>query len=270
MSPAPKQYYSQESYKEALKSLQGVIVAVIYSLARHPSDTKHLILRNTLARCSMSLKAIFALWDISDFQDAWTLHRTLLERLFHITDLNAQNAHEIFDDWSFLEQYKAQNRVKSDPIFKHEATEPFYKLSQKQLERAKKLSASPPLWKRPKAEDVAKSIELGFLYRYGYDFASMHVHPMASDGEQDFFTITRLEPSPRFPDQVSVLSNSILAATLILQAVLNQSSFKWRKVLWDYIDGLREFLGSGTDSYNDLFVRVMLVGKEQGLCEPIA
>lgn len=270
MSPTPKQYYSQESYKEALKSLQGVIVAVIYSLAIHPSDSKHLILRNTLARGSMSLNAIFALWDMSDFQDAWTLHRTLLERLFHITDLNAKNAYDTFDDWSFLEQYKAQNRVKSDPLFQHEATEPFYKLTKEQMERAKQLSATPPLWRRPKAEDVAKSIELGFLYRYGYDFASMHVHPMANDGEQDFFTITKFKPSPYFPDQISVLSNSILAATLILQEVLNQSSFKWRRLLWDYIDGIREFLGSGTASYKDLFVRVMLVGKEQGLCEPIA
>lgn len=270
MSHASKQYYSEESYKEALDSFQEVIVAVIYSLASYPTDTKHLILRNTLARCSMSLKAIFRLWEISDFQDAWTLHRTLLERLFHLNDLHTKDAYEIFEDWSFLEQYKAQNRVKCDPLFKHEATEPFYKLSSTQLERAKKLSASPPMWKRPKAEDVAKSLELGFLYRYGYDFASMHVHPMANDGEQDFFTITKLQPSPNFPDQKSVLSNSLLAGSLILQEVLNQSSFKWRRILWDYIDGLRNFLGSGTNEYMELFVKVMLVGKEKGLCEPNA
>ncbi len=270
MNQTPKQYYGYENYRDALESLQGVIGAVIYSLALYPSDTKHFILRNTLARCSMSLKAIFALWDISDFQDAWTLHRALLERLFHIIDLDEKEDHENFDDWSFLEQYKAQNRVKSDPLFKHEATSPIYDLSNEKLQRAKRLAASPPAWRRPKAEEVAKSIDLGFLYRYGYDYASMHVHPMATDGEQDFFTITKLEPSPNFPDQISVLSNSLLVATLILQEVLSQSSFKWRSPLWDFIDGVREFLGSGAETYKDLCIRVFVIQKEVGLCEPTA
>jgi len=248
-------------------TLQGAIVAVIYEFAMRPCDTKHLILRNTLSRSSMSLKAIFALWNISDFQGGWTIHRTLLERLFHIIDLDANDSYKDFEEWSFYEQYKAQNRVKSDPNFKHEATKPFYKLSPEKSDRAKKLSKSPPKWRRAKAEDVAKSVELSFLYRFGYDFASMHVHPMANDGEQDFFTVTRLEAPALFPDQMSLLSNTLLAATLILQEVLNQSAYKWRRILWDYIDGVRHFLGTGDDSYKDLFTRLLLVGKDQGLCD---
>lgn len=87
--------------------------------------------------------------------------------------------------------------------------------------RIKSLSKNPPKWRRPKAGDVAMSMNLSFLYKYGYDFASTYVHPMANDGDQDFYTLTKLKPTPPFPDQISVLSNSILVGSLILQEALN-------------------------------------------------
>ena len=40
-------------------------------------------------------------------------------------------------------------------------------------------------------------MDLTILYRYGYDFASRYADPMANDGQQDFYTITHLEPNPQ-------------------------------------------------------------------------
>jgi hypothetical protein len=37
------------------------------------------------------------------------------------------------------------------------------------------------------------------LYQFGYDFASRLVHPMATDGHEDFYRITKLDPAPDFP-----------------------------------------------------------------------
>ncbi|MEC9358446.1 MAG: hypothetical protein VX836_11330 [Pseudomonadota bacterium] len=57
---------------------------------------------------------------------------------------------------------------------------------------------------------------------------------------------------------------------LVLQEVLNQSQFRWRRVLWDYIDALKQFLNDGGKSHENLFLRTLLLSKEQALCEPIA
>jgi len=85
-------------------------------------------------------------------------------------------------------------------------------------------------------------MDLSFLYKYGFDFASQHVHPMANDGQEDFFNITHLEPKPNFPNPTMVLSNSILAASLISQEALNASTLSWRRVVYDAVDGIRNFL----------------------------
>jgi len=263
----PKQYLAYNEYLNTADSLYAVSGMILFSFAKYKCDTKNVIIRNFIARAAMMLKAIFRLWEISDYQDAWIIHRTLLDRLFHLQDLGEKDEFHEFDDWSFFEQYKAQNKVKSDHKFKHEAVGWVYDLTEEQKLRIKSLSENPPKWKRPKAESVAKSMDLDFLYKYGYDFASTHVHPMANDGQQDFFTITKLEPAPRFPDRRSVLSNSILASSLFLQQALNLSSFKWRRILWDYLEQIRYFLDKGNDSYKVTFLKLANMFPNTELCE---
>lgn len=107
-----------------------------------------------------------------------------------------------------------------------------------------------------------------FLYKYGYDYASMHVHPMANDGQQDFYSITKLEPAPRFPPNITVLSNSILASSMILQDAMNHSSFKWRKLIWTYLEQVRELLDTGNLTYQQSFFELGRVLQTEALCEP--
>lgn len=95
-----------------------------------------------------------------------------------------------------------------------------------------------------------------FLYRFGYDFASMHVHPMANDGEQDFYTTTKLEPAPDFPDQRAILSNTLLVASIVVQHGLNASILAWRAVVCDFLDDFKRFLDTGADDYKVSFLKL--------------
>lgn len=264
----PEHYLPVESYAEALEAFHAISGILLFEFARQERGNRDVIIRHFIARADMMVRAVFRLWDLQDYQDCWILHRCLLDRLFHLSHLQEHDQFEVFEAWSFLEQYNALNRVRSDPEFSGVRESKMFALTLEQKERAKILSKNPPVWQRPKAEDVAKQLNMRFLYRFGYDFSSTHVHPMANDGQQDFFTITKLEPAPEFPDQRSVLSNTLLVGTMIVQQGLKASTLSWRALAYDFLDDLRRFLGTGADDYQLSFVKL---GKlfEQGvrLCE---
>lgn len=269
MQRDPMKYREVDDYRRAIETLYVACGMILLSFAKYECETKEIIIRNFLARTAMALKGIVALWDISNYQDAWVIYRALLDRMFHLRSIGEKGEFSEFDDWSFYEQFKAQNKVKSDPEFKHEATGWVYELTDAQKTRANSLSTNKPTWKRPKAESVAKNMGMLFLYHYGYDYASTHVHPMANDGQQDFHTITKIDPSLPFPSNITVLSNSILAATMILQDAMNFSRFRWRKEVWDLLDQVRSSLRSNDDSYVTTFLKIAEYFKDQKLCEPI-
>jgi hypothetical protein len=263
-----KKYRSIEEYQLAVDGFHGFCGLLLFAFAKYSLSTKDLIIRNFIARTDVMVRAVMSLWHISDFQDCWILNRCLLDRLFHLAYLGERNEFDIFDDWSFFEQYKAQNRVRSDPDFRGAVKSQMFTPSSLEKKRYGKLLQSPPKWKRPKAEDIAKKMKLGFLYKYGYDFGSTHVHPMANDGQQDFFTITRLKPEPEFPDQRSVLSNSILVGCMIVQKGLNLSSFGWQPVAFDFLDHLLEHLEDGSGKYGITLSKISQIAQQVGLCGP--
>lgn len=261
-------YLPVESYVEALGAFQAVSGILLFEFARQERGDRDVIIRNFIARADMMVRAVFRLWDLQDYQDCWILHRCLLDRLFHLSDLQEQDQFEVFEAWSFLEQYNALNRLRSDPEFSGARESKIFGLTPEQQKRMKILSKTPPVWQRPKPEEVAKRLNMRFLYRFGYDFSSKHVHPMANDGQQDFFTITKLEPAPEFPDQRSVLSNTLLVGTMIVQQGLNASTLSWRALVHDFLDDLRRFLDTGADDYKLSFVKLgRLVEQEVQLCK---
>ena len=69
--------------------------------------------------------------------------------------------------------------MRSDPELKDVVDADFFAETEDKKRRARELSAENPQWKRPFADDVAKAMDLRFLYKYGYDYGSMFVHPMA-------------------------------------------------------------------------------------------
>jgi hypothetical protein len=125
------------------------------------------ILRNFVARAAVMVRAIVRLWEIKDYHDCWILHRSLLDRLFHLYALHDRNEFETFEAWSFKKQYDAITRLKSDSDAKDVSESVVSSPTVKQKERLQELSKSPPVWHRPKAEDVARAMGLSFLVRPG-------------------------------------------------------------------------------------------------------
>jgi hypothetical protein len=235
-----------QQYREAAEALHVLAGMLLLEFARH-ADTevrRNQIARNFIARADTMVRGIITLWEMGDRADCWILHRALLDRLFHLYDLNQKHQFDVFDDWSFKTLYEAASRLRSDPAMEDNLEGLVEDLTPDRKARYHKLVKSPPGWRRPKAKDVAGAMGLAMLYRYGYDYASRHVHPMANDGQEDFFNITGLQPRPDFGEEASVvvLSNSVLIASLILQEALNASVLDWRAVVYDAVEGVRKFL----------------------------
>jgi len=262
-------YLPVETYREGLSAFHAISGFLLFEFARENTKNKDIIIRNFIARSDMMTRAVFSLWDLQAYQDCWIIHRCLIDRLFHLWQLQQGDEFEVFEAWSFLEQFKAINRVRSDPEFSGALNSKFFNMTPEQKERASMLQKNPPIWRRPKAEVAAKGLDMGFLYRFGYDFASSHIHPMANDGQHDFYTITKLEPVPDFPEHRIVLSNSLLIATMLVQQGLNSSTLSWRSLVYDFLDDLRRMLDTGSEDYKISFLKL---GKmiEQGmrLCKP--
>lgn len=257
-------YLPVETYRDGLSAFHAIAGLILFEFARENANARDIIIRNFIARSDMMTRSVFALWDLHAYQDCWIIHRCLIDRLFHLWQLQQSDEFEVFEAWSFLEQFKAINRVRSDPEFSGALNSTFFEITPEQKARANTLQKNPPNWRRPKAEDAAKGLDMGFLYRFGYDFASSHIHPMANDGQQDFYTITKLEPVPDFPEHRVVLSNSLLIATMLIQQGLNSSTLSWRSLVYDFFDDLRRMLGTGSEDYKMSFLKL---GKmiEQGM-----
>jgi len=252
----------------AVAAFHEVCRLILLAFAKYDLDLKNLTLRNFVARAAMMVRGIMNLWDLKDFQDCWILFRSMLDRLFHLVDIDENNRYESFDDWSFYEQYKFYHVMRSDTQFPDAANSQRPPTANEKA-RYDKLSKAPPKWKRPKAEDVAKSLDLPFLYKYGYDIASTHVHPMANDGLQDFFSITNLEPPRNFPDQRSVLQDSLLVGCLIVENSLSRCDFEWLGVIKRFFDSLMSHLNDGSDGYMDaLLMATQMMASETNLCRP--
>ena len=266
MFNSPDRLLSVEQYTKAVDALHALTGMLLLEFARH-SETEVIrdqIARNFIARSDVLVRGIFKLWDIPDYSACWTLHRTLLDRLFHLHDLNKKNQFDAFKDWSFKMQYEAAEHLRSDPALKGQVNGLIEEPTPERKARYHRLVKNPPSWRRPKAADAARDMDLTFLYRFGYDHASRYVHPMADDGQEDFYNITGLKPRPDFGESAAkvVLSNSILIATMIDQEALNASSLLWMAVVYDAIGGVRNFLGSGAPADHIALAKVGGMFKE--------
>ncbi len=159
----PEQYLTVRSYVEAHEAFHVISGIILFEFARHKLGIRDVIIRNFIARTDMMVKAVFNLWDLQDYQDCWILYRCLLDRLFHLSYINEHDQFEVFEAWSFREQYNALNRVRSDPEFSCAPESKMFSFTQEQKDRAKILSENPPDWQRPKAEKVANLLTIKML-----------------------------------------------------------------------------------------------------------
>ena len=262
MTPAKgQQYLPVKDYEAAANAVERFTGALLLHLSSRELDTRHLVIRNFIARGASSLKSICHVWQLGHYQDCWILYRCLLDRLFHLKALIDSNEFELFEKWSFKEQIEANNRVISDMELKGMIEPDLFRPTRKQRERYAQLKAEGVDWHRPKAEVVAKTMDLPFLYKYGYDYASQHIHPMANDGQHDYLRVTRQRFEMPF-DQRMILNNSLLVQIILTQEGLNASRLEWQRLVLNFLTDLMLFLRSGSQGYQQTLRKLMDAGPE--------
>lgn len=243
-------------YIECTEALRVYTASVLTFLASNSQDIRERVIRNFTARGLTTLQSIGTLWQLGHFQECWILFRTQLDRLFHLHALAENDEFDIFEKWSFMKQVEANHRAISGPVFREYINIPDFTPSKEEKSRYYKLKAEGIRWARPRAEEVANRMGMPFLYKFGYDYASTHVHPMARDGHDDFLRLTMLgEPAQGAP--VVVLHNAVLVQLLLTQEGLNASRLEWRAIVYDFLDHCLAFLkGLGSCQYKLTFAKL--------------
>ena len=244
-----KEYLSIEEYFEAKVILHSFSIIILSQFALLDRIKRNNILSSFIARCDRMVHAIFQLCEGDDLHDSWIIHRCLIDRLFHIHDLGEKDEFELFEDWSFFEQYKALNKVNSDQSIKDFKSVDDIKLTDHQKKRGKKLEKNPPKWRRPHAEQVAKDLNMQFFYKYGYDYASRYVHPMANEGEIDFNLLLEFSSNKREREKKIILSNTLLVYIVILQESLRISDYLWVSMVNNFLTNTLLFLDNGSNDF---------------------
>jgi len=261
------QYLDMDSIKEVIETLDVFATIVLFSLGQHGKGVKDTIIKNFIARSIVSLKGILRLYEEKDYHDCWILHRCILDRLFHLNALAKDDSFDLFEKWSLKQQYEFKNKVRSDPEFRNKVIPGYFDDMEKNKVRYLEICKENPKWNRPKAEKIAKEMNLDFLYKYGYDYASTFIHPMANDGDADFYRQTRQGTDDMFQDQRVVLNNSCLVVTLLIQEGLNVSSLQWRVIVYDFLSNCRKFLQNGAKDYLTTFLKIGSLGPDINLCK---
>ena len=261
-----------ELFSEALRTLKVYCGIILLSLAKYSQGLRDKVIGNFVARGMTCVESVFLVWQEGSEPDAWILHRSLLDRLFHLHNLIEQNSFSAFEEFSFSRMYEARQRLLSDEEMRNKFSvsqiDGLKQLLKSQEPRYHQLKSETRVWCRPKAENVAKSMGLGFLYRFGYDYASTHVHPMAQDGEIDFVRLTAPANHQSHPD-ATVVRNSILAQSILIQEALNASSVQWRTIIYDFIDQLWEFLNDDKNlKFQETFYKIGNEWPTVDFCEP--
>jgi len=263
-----REYPPVEAYEEAVKILEVFTKIVLFGFAgQQPPETKDKIIRNFIARSIVTLRSILELWKIQAYADCWVLHRCVVDRLFHLKSLAKDKAFDLFDDWCLKKQYEYMSKIRGDPDFKDRVGPDFFKDMKRYKARYDELCKQGVNWRRPRAEDIAKDAGWDFLYKYAYDQASAHVHPMANDGEQEFHRLTKLAEPRECGDYRPILNNSCLAMLLLIQEGLNISNFRWRRLIFDFLSDFLAFLRDGSRAYVITYCKIASLGPDFALCE---
>ncbi|MCH8822839.1 MAG: hypothetical protein IH984_04950 [Planctomycetes bacterium] len=225
---------------------------------------------NFLARSIRQLQAIDLLVQKSLISDSWSLYRSLVERYFLFVNLADTNKFSVFDDWCFKKQYEIENRIKSSSDLKNKPEVKKRRFSPKDKQRYERISQDRLVkqWRRPNAEEVARHLDLKFLYDAGYAHASSFVHPISTDGLDDYLHLMNRESEIKDEDADVLLSNSQLVTVLHIQHFLNQPEYKWHVTLYDLLDALLDRNQDHSYKCSDLLRKVKIIHKTgTGLCQ---
>jgi hypothetical protein len=238
--------------EEARATLDAVCIAIIFDIAENESMDVTMI-RNFIAKSVMMVRSIYNLWTISAFQECHILQRCLVDRLFYLRKLISENSFKDFEEWSSVEQHDFQMRLRADTRFKHR-TSNAPPIPESEKIRIKDLKKKKMNWQIPNAGKIAEEIGRDYLYLFSYDYGSMHIHPIATDGQQDFYTLTKIETSLEFPSNDFVLKNAIHILWLIVTDAIHYKDWPIAQELNDFFESFFKFVESGSQQYRLDFI----------------
>jgi hypothetical protein len=251
-----------KSKEELLKTYEIGCAMLIFTFNSIVQTPKNFILCNFAAKSLSQLLSVRVLNQCSQVFDCYIIYRSMLDRLSHLFYLGRTNSFAQFEQWSFMEQIKANNNALSDVNMKGRLDKSMFIASEANKKRYKSLQESGVTWKRPKAEIEFKNRGLYFLYNFGYDHASSHVHPMANDGmvEHDIM----LNANDRISSQLDyqskiVIQNAALISSLTFQECLDLSNFKWMALVYDFLENFNKAFADEPNEFQDKFDKMKRV-----------
>jgi hypothetical protein len=262
-------YRSEFEYLDCIGVMRSFTAQLLRQFAPHMTITRERVIASSVARGMACVESIGALYQLRHHHDCWILHRTLVERLFHIHALASDGEWQLFYDWSFMKEYEAESVLRNDPVIAKNAPATRFKTSEENRKRYKEIKRKNPQWRRPKAVEVAKEMELEFIYKHSYDYGSRYVHPMGTDGYRDMLRIADLnaETPETTDDSIVVLHNSILVQTAHIQEGMNASALLWRGIAYDAVQGFVGFL-RGEQEWDRARRKLQQSGPEFPWCQP--
>lgn len=238
----------------------GIIILMEFGreLKSEDGDTKDRIPLNFLARTLRQLLVIQELVQGEFISDAWIIYRSLLERYFLFVYLCQARELEVFDDWCFKKMYEWENKIRSSEDLKDKPEMKNRNISAKQTQRYSMVSQDSRVlgWKRPKMEEIAKQMNLTFLYYAGYQHASGYVHPISTDGLNDYLCLMNRVSKADDSESAIILRNSRLITLLHMQHFMNQPEYNWRRIMYDLLDQLFGKMKDCQLEYSQTFQKV--------------
>ena len=240
---------------------------------RNELSTKDLILRNSIAKSISQLQSINLLNSAGQLLDCFILYRSMVDRLGHLYYLEKTNSYSNFDDWSFVRQFDSNNNSLSDLNFKDKIDKNLFVPKKEDKDRYKSLQKSGTSWKRPNIKEEFKEKGYYFLYNFGYDHASSHVHPMANDGMIEFYRMLKNPPSvitDHFNYQTKIiLANSSLVSSMTVNECLNFSSYRWIRIAFDFINSFRNAINDKPNEFESNYLKMQsFYNENKFLIEP--
>jgi hypothetical protein len=232
---------------------------LLLKLAEKADQKRDIYLRNAIAKNISLLRSIETLFDNKQFTHAYILFRSLLDRLVYVYYLSDNNLFDSFEEWSFVKSYEHRNNAKADERFQRVLNDPLFKSIPIESHRYSELKNKGLTWEKPDPKSVLKKRGMDFLYKFGYDYASTHTHPMASDGDFEFHQLTGLEPNPHKDFTYEELSlNSVLISTLLMQEILNAMTFKFLDICYTFLDEVRKEINNESNLCKDTFYKIVI------------
>lgn len=253
-----------KKYSEVIEKTEVIIKWLLLNLADKVVTSKDIYLRNSIAKSSSLLSSIEKLHIQSSYNDGWVLYRSLIDRLIHIYYLCNNNLFKQFEDWTYIQKYEYMNNARADEKFKRVLKDPGFKIDKNESTKYRELKNKGIKWVKPNPREILKNKGLDFIYKFGYDIASMDTHPMATDGEEEFYKITGLEPNPyKKLNHEILLKNSILVTSLIYQVIFNNLDVKFRGLLYSFIEETRKCINSEPNEFEIKYAQLLKLAEER-------